>query len=90
MMNSRLRFLLLTLSLLAVGGLIAVSGHGHADGDNHAGCWLCASSFGLIAVPGAVLVIFLGWTVLGHLVSAAFVCPDSPHRFSCSPRAPPA
>jgi hypothetical protein len=88
--SSRRQVLSVALALLAIGGLLAASGHGHADGDDHAQCLLCVASFGHIAVPGAVLVLLVAWTVLGPAVFCKCICPDAPNRFSVSPRAPPA
>jgi hypothetical protein len=89
MTNNRLRLLFFALSLLAIGGLLGAAAHGHADGGNHANCWLCLSSFGTVAVPALVISLFVSWTCLG--LSREFVSTGSAQLFlptRCS-RAPP-
>ena len=89
-MNRLLRILVVLLALAAIGVLAGVGAHGHADGSNHAHCWLCVSSYATIALPATAGVLLLFWVIVAHVVpGGAGLCQvlSAPQPY---PRAPPA
>jgi hypothetical protein len=88
-MTSRLRYLAVLLATAALCGLVWSGTHAHADGDEHAICWLCVSSFATLALPAIAGVFIVFWTLLAWVTTPGVSIRTPARHFALLPRAPP-
>ena len=89
-MNRHLRILAVLLGLAAIGGLVVGGTHAHADGTDHADCWLCITSFATVAVPAMAGLFLLYWIFIARVVAAGSYPYSLCSALWSFPRAPPA
>ena len=88
-MKRQLRILIVLLALAATGVFVGLGAHGHADGSDHANCWLCIASHAAPALPVTSALPLLFWVIVARLIAGSADLSQvlsAPHTY---PRAPP-